>query len=321
MRYYTKEWNRLMMSLGTAELFRPVIDKEYSDEEFADLYQEFRDMYIEEERAAYDQPPMFFDFDEESDDDEDEEEFDPEDYLIGDTESGDDEELHHPEDFQEFIRWQKIEFEREMKEFEEREPFDEEEAGEEFDENYRDNLEEPDEDIPEWIRETVDPRLLAIWALPERAYKKLVDDEQKMQERFDELDAAADDALERMYEELSGEYDGILEDLDDIDGDYVTGLIRNGSELELVLSGWDEDGDPITKTALFDGVQILEDEGIVIEVERDEDGDIESSCDVECHELYFENGRFEVHFMFDDGDLKYLTFTCDDITVTQESAE
>ena len=33
MRYYTKEWYKAMMSFGNADMFEPVIDKEYSDEE------------------------------------------------------------------------------------------------------------------------------------------------------------------------------------------------------------------------------------------------------------------------------------------------
>ena len=57
MRYYTKEYYTLMMSLGTADLYEPVIDKDYTDEEIEELYQKALDRYIEEERASYDEPP------------------------------------------------------------------------------------------------------------------------------------------------------------------------------------------------------------------------------------------------------------------------
>ena len=57
------------------------------------------------------------------------------------------------------------------------------------------------------------------------------------------------------------------------------------------------------------------------EAEIDEDGDLTSNCDLECHELYFEDGRFEVHFLLDDGELKYLTFSCDDISIIQSRYE
>ena len=295
MRFYTKEWHTLMNSLGTVDLFRPVIDKEYSDEEIEELYQEFEDRYIEEERAAYDAPPVF---------------------AFSEDDEAEDDELDAAARYQ--IRY-------ELEQFENREPFDEEEAREDFRENYNDFLEEPDEDIPEWILDTVDIRLLAMGAMPEGAYKRLMKEEEAMQERFDELDEAADDALEDMYDELYAmlpdEYPSLAEDLEELDGEYLIGISMEGDELEMEISGWDEDGEPVRRTAAFDGVQIIEDEGAEIEVEVDDDGEVTSDCDIECHELYFEDGRFEVHFLLDDGELKYLTFSCDDISIMQSRFE
>ena len=66
MRYYTKEYYTLMMALGVADMYEPVIDKEYSDEEIEELYQKALDNYVEELRASYDEPPEF-DFDEAAD--------------------------------------------------------------------------------------------------------------------------------------------------------------------------------------------------------------------------------------------------------------
>ena len=295
MRFYTKEWHTLMNSLGTVDLFRPVIDKEYSDEEIEELYQEFEDRYIEEERAAYDAPPVF---------------------AFSEDDEAEDDELDAAARYQ--IRY-------ELEQFENREPFDEEEAREDFRENYNDFLEEPDEDIPEWILDTVDIRLLAMGAMPEGAYKRLMKEEEAMQERFDELDEAADDALEDMYDELYAmlpdEYPSLAEDLEELDGEYLIGISMEGDELEMEISGWDEEGEPVRRIAAFDGVQIIEDEGAEIEVEVDEDGEVTSDCDIECHELYFEDGRFEVHFLLDDGELKYLTFSCDDISIMQSRFE
>ena len=321
MRFYTKEWHTLMNSLGTIDMFRPVIDKDYTDEEIEELYQEFLDRYIEEERAAYDEPPVLI-----LDEDEDDEEFDPEDYIVCDIdEDGNEINMHHPADFAELKEFTRRQMQIEIDEYENREPFDEDEAREEFEENYRDFLEEPDEDIPAWIRDSVDVRLLAIGALPEGAYKKLMAEEEAMQERFDELDEAADDALEDIYEELSmempDEYPRLLEDLDELDGEYVLGIQLDGDELEMEISGWDDEGDPVRRIASFEGVKIIEDEGAVIRPEVDDDGDITSNCDLECHELYFEDGRFEVHFLLDDGALKYLTFSCDEISITQSRFE
>lgn len=60
MRYHTKEYYTLEMSLGASELYEPVIDKEvYTEEDIAEMYQQAMDRYIEEERADYDAPPEY----------------------------------------------------------------------------------------------------------------------------------------------------------------------------------------------------------------------------------------------------------------------
>jgi hypothetical protein len=295
MRFYTKEWSSLMDSLGVVDMFRPVIDKEYTDEEIEALYDESMDIYVEQEREIYDEPPHII-FEEDEDDEDDDDDIDEDDDIV-------------------------ISIDELLDEYENREPFDEEEARSEFEENYKDALEEPDEDIPAWITECVDPRLIAMGVLPEGAYKKLMAEEKKLQERFDELDAAADEALEDMYASMPDEYTGILDDFDELDGDYVIGIEREGDELCLMLYGWDEDAEPVKRTVTFDGVSIIEDEGITIDCEIDEDGDYMSNCDLSYHEIYFENDRFEVHMLFDDGEQKYLTLSCDGISIEQSRVQ
>jgi len=318
MRYYTKEWYRLMQISGISEQFRPVEDKEYTDEEFRDLYNTLREQYVDEELIDYNEPP-FFDADE--DEEISEEDFDPEDYLIGDLDEDEEEtELRHPESLKELLEYIKAEREREIIEFEEREPFDEDEAREEFDENYRDNLEDPDEDIPEWVRASVDPRLIALGALPEGVYKRLLAEDKEAEARFEVLDEAAEQALEKMYAAMPDEYEGLADDLDEMDADDVADYQKNGNEVILVLSGWDDEGDQVRKTLTFEGAEIIEDEGPVIKTEIDEDGDLVSNCELEAHELYFSDGRIEAHFLLNDGELKYLTILCDDIFCKQSRA-
>lgn len=319
MRFYTKEWSRLLDSLGTVDMFEPVIDKEYTDDEIAELYQDFMEKHVQEERSSYDEPPLFIYEDEEAFDPD---EFDPEDYLVGDVdENGEEHNLHHPEDIEELVRFERRMHILALEEYENREPFDEDEARSEFEENYRDFLEEPDEDIPQWVLDTVGRRLLAMGAMPEGAYKRLRAEEEEMQERFDELDAAADEALEDMYGEMPDEYQGLLEDFDELDGDYVISFAIEDGDAELELAGWDEDGEPVIRTAVFEGAEIIEDECAEIEASVDEDGDFTSSCDLEYHEIYFEDDRFEVHLLLNDGEPKYLTLSCDEISISQRSAE
>lgn len=318
MRFYTKEWYELSMKLGNADMFAPVIDKEYSDEEFEDLYQEVKDLYIEEERAIHDEPP--FDMDD-FEVEEDPDEFDPDDYLIGDIdEDGEEHNIRHPESLEELREYEKKMMEIAWREYEERGPFDEKEASDEFDENYEDNLAEPDEDIPAWIRESVDPRLVALWRLPEGVYKKLAADEAEMQERYDELDAIADEALDEMIEGIPVDYETLMEEFDERDGDYVTAIREEDGDIEIDLAGWDEEGEPAQYTLCFEEAEVIENDGINIEVSVDEDGDVESTCDLSYHEVYFDENGIEAHMLMDDGAPKYYTLRCSDVSIKRRRA-
>ena len=278
MRFYTKEYYTLMMSLDAAELYEPVIDKEYSEEEIQELYQRALDRYIEEERASYDEPPEF------------------------DIDEADD-----PE-FIEMMR-------EELEEYENREPFDEEEAKEEFEEMYKDNLEEPDEDLPQWVRDSVDPRIPAMYFLPEKIYRRLVEEDEENQEKFDALDEAADEALEDMVDDLPEEFGELYETLEELESAFVLSVEMGSGEIEMKAEGWDDEGDEAVFILRFDETEVLEDEGLDIHAGKDEDGDTESDCELVYSELYIEDGRPEVHLLFDNNGLKYLTFRCSEAYV------
>lgn len=271
MRIYTKEYYNLMMSLGVTELYEPVIDKDYTDEEIEELYQRALDRYIEEDRADYDEPPELT-FDEDDD--------------------------------PEYIEMLK----EELEEYENREPFDEEESKADFEEMYRDNLEEPDEDLPEWVRETVDPRITAMYCLPEKVYEKLRAQDEANEEKFEELDEEAEEALEDMRDSLPEEYAELLETLEELENAFVTSADVSDGEIELKLEGWDEEGEDAIFTVRFDEVRIIENEGLDVHAGKDEDGDTESDCELLYSELYFEEDGPEVHMLFENNGLKYLTF-------------
>ena len=265
-----------MMSLGVTEMYEPVIDKDYTDEEIEELYQKALDKYIEEERADYDAPPVL--------------------YL---EEAGDPEAL-------EFFRI-------ETEEYENREPFDEEETAEDFEELYRDNLEDPDEDLPDWVRDEVDPRILAMYFMPEKIYRKLSEQDAANEERFEALDERADEALDDMIDELPEEYEELFETLEELEDAYVLGIEMAGDEIELKLEGCDEEGEEVVYTLRFDEVEVLEDEGVTAHPGKDEDGDTESDCELVYSEMYIEDGKPEIHMLFDNDGLKYLTFRCAEV--------
>jgi hypothetical protein len=312
MRYYTKEWERLLEKMGTAEMYEPVLDKEYSDEEIAALYEDMMEKYVQESRSEHDEPPFFM----EELADLDPDDFDPEDYLIGRfDEDGNEVEVRNPESLEELLQFQEKEREALLEEYENRPPFDEEEAREEYEEDYKDNLEDPDEDLPEWVRATVDKRLIAMYLLPEGVYKKLKDEDEKVEKEFNALDEIADKALEEAMESIPDDLRSSVDELDERDGDYVTEIRTDGEDLVIGFACWDDKEDQIMIEASFEDAEIIEDEKVSIETDTDEDGEIESNCDLTAHEVYFEDGKLEVHLMFDnDDELKYLTFRCSGIS-------
>lgn len=259
-----------MMSLGTVDMYEPIVDKDYSDEEIEELFQQALDRYVEEERADYDEPPELV-IDE--DDDEDE-----------------------------------LDFQSMIDEYMNREPFDEEESAEDFRGMYNDNLEEPDEDLPAWVRETVDPRILAMYFMPEKIYRQLAEEDEANEERFDELDGLADEALEKNLEELPEEYRELADVLEELENLSILEAKLDGGELEFTFQDWDDEGDEIERSLSFVDVEVIEDEGLEVSCWEDEDGDAESDCELLFSEVYLEDGTPEVHMLFDNNGLKYFTF-------------
>lgn len=292
MRYHTKEYYTLEMSLGASELYEPVIDKEaYTEEEIAEMYQQAMDRYIEEERADYDAPPEYLiDLDDVDDPD-------PDDYTIV---------------VQEQSEARDRLYALAVEDYENRPPFDEDEAREEFEEMYNDNLEEPDEDLPDWVREAVDPRILAMYCMPEKIYRKLSAEDEANEARYDELDDIADEAFEKLRDSLPEQYVEFMDIFEELEDLYVVRAGMVDGFLEIVMVDWDDNGDEEEKLLRFGGVEFIEDEGLEVKAWEDEDGDTESDCEFLYGEIYKEEGRPEVHMMFDNNGLKYLTFRCDE---------
>lgn len=293
MRYHTKEYYTLQMALGAADMYEPVIDKEvYTDEDIAEMYQQAEDGYIEEERADYDAPPEYMiEIDDDIDD------TDPENFTIV-----------IPEQSEDRDRMYALAVEL----YEKRPPFDEEEARADFEEMYSDNLDEPDEDLPDWVREAVDPRILAMYCMPEKIYRKLSAEDEVNEEKFDELDDAADEAFEKLRDSLPEQYVEFMDIFEDLEDIYVVRAGMVDGFLEIVTVDWNDDGDEEERLLRFGGVDIIEDEGLEVKAWEDEDGDTESDCEFLYGEIYKEEGRPEVHMMFDNKGLKYLTFRCDE---------
>lgn len=282
MRYHTKEYYRLLMAQGASDLYGPVIDKEYTDAEIEELYQKALDDYVDDERALYDTPPEM--------------------PVVLSEEA--------PEELR--VMWEQL-YAVSVETYENRPPFDEEEAREEFEELYQDNLEEPDEDLPDWVKESVDPRILAMYLMPEKTYLKLVKEDEVNEEKFEEMDDKADDALEEIASKLPLKCVDLMESLEDLEDSYVLRTEIGDENIVIEFTDWNDEGDETETVISFSGVEILENEGIKAKSRLDEDGDPESDCEFLFGEVYDEDGRTEVHMLFDNNGLKYLTFRCAEI--------
>ena len=281
MKYYTKEWHKLSDYLSAVDGFEPIVDKDYTDEEIGRLYQDLLEKHLQEEQYIYDEPPRL-----------DLEEW--------------------PEEFQEE---RKQEFLQELSEYENRAAFDTAEETEFFEECYRDALEDPDEDLPGWIRDAVDPRLIALEVLPESVYKRLREEEKEKQARFDELEVLCDRYEEEYEGSLPDGYELIEEALEEIQYEYITETATNGESYEMELVVYDDEGEQAKRKVCFSNAEMLENETPTIHLGEDEDGDIESDCEMIDYELYYADGKYEVHMLLDNDEcgLKYVTLRCDNI--------
>lgn len=63
MKYFTKEWYKLMQCLDYTICMKPIADKEYSDEEIAALYDKKLKAEIARDRRQYNEPPQFIEMD------------------------------------------------------------------------------------------------------------------------------------------------------------------------------------------------------------------------------------------------------------------
>ena len=174
-----------------------------------------------------------------------------------------------------------------------------------------------DEDIPEWVRESVDPRRIALGLLPQSVYDRLEAEDAENETKFEELDAEADRLLEENDELFPEEYEELADSLDDLVAEYITGaaLVNGDYVMELVV--WDDEGEQTKKKAVFKNAELIENEEPIINSGTDEDGDIETDCDLADCELYFKDGAFEVHMLLDNEDkgFKYVTLKCDEIII------
>lgn len=304
MKFYTKEWYELMQKQSYISGFRKIPDKVYSNKEIKDFYQKALREEIARDRKLYNTPPSY----EWTEELLSSENFNPENFLFVDEES---KEMFHPQSIE--MAKEYIEKERREREeqFQNRPSFDPSETIEYFEECYRMGVRYGAEAYPNWVKETVDKRLLALNLMPEIAYKRLKEEGLRNRRAFQKIERKAKKVLEK--QEIPQEIQSMFVFHDA----NLLSLKKVRSDIELILKKdgyWPKGTTPYIKI-IFKNIKKFEREkGFSIRIHTNEDGEFGSNCVYLYDELYRTEDGYEVHMLlWTIKALRYLTIGCETI--------
>ena len=302
MRFFTKEWQEAVQNNASPEGFDIIKDREYSDVEIDELYQNRLDEFISNEREVYNIEPVhdleFYDLSD----------LTIEDVLIVVLNSDGEETYIQPETMEEWKEYADAAYQENLQAFNEREEFNSDESREFFEMEYQMKLEYNDY-LPDWVYDSMDNRLIALNYLTEDIYRKL--------ERESEL---ADEYIESVIEAyaLSEEEEDIPEDILDFlnlhDANLV-GIEEVEGDILLTVKPehFAEDDEP--EVLVFTNARFIEFEELNTEIDDDFLG--LSPTFFIYNEVYNSGEGFDFHFLLADSSseetYKYLTIYADDI--------
>lgn len=300
MKYFTKEWYNLGQKLISNDDFERLDKETYTDEEIADLYERVKAEFIEEEREYFDTPPVDFRELIRSIDD-----LELTDVMVADIdEHGIETNVRHPESWEEFEKYQDIQSQVLMEEFESRGDFDLGQAEADFEDFYDMALELDLSSLPAYVLDEVDSRLLALYHLPASVYDRLEADQEKDFEKHETMFEDAVLALEDEYEAIPAE---ILDHFFLRDG-FIDYLQEDGDDILIGLSGVDLDDEYVEMDITFKNAKFIE---------MDEfDEDSEEDLVFIYHEMYKTPEGYELHILSGQfPELKYVTIGFEDMEV------
>lgn len=300
MKYFTKEWYNLGQKLISNDDFERLDKETYTDEEIADLYERVKAEFIEEEREYFDTPPVDFRELIRSIDD-----LELTDVMVADIdEHGIETNVRHPESWEEFEKYQDIQSQVLMEEFESRGDFDLGQAEADFEDFYDMALELDLSSLPAYVLDEVDSRLLALYHLPASVYDRLEADQEKDFEKYETMFEDAVLALEDEYEAIPAE---ILDHFFLRDG-FIDYLQEDGDDILIGLSGVDLDDEYVEMDITFKNAKFIE---------MDEfDEDSEEDLVFIYHEMYKTPEGYELHILSGQfPELKYVTIGFEDMEV------
>ena len=305
MKFYTKEWYELMQRQNYNSWLKNISDKVYTDEDIQAFYDRDLKAEVARDRRIHNTPPGPYDWEEEL---LQPDRFTPETFLFENEETG---ELFHPET-PEIARYYLEQDHRQAQEqFAARPPFDPAETIACFQECYRGMLRCGFSHLPQWAREAVDPRLLALNRIPESAYKRLKKEEQANRRAFEKINAKSAAVLEQQ---------DIPEDIRlqfSFHDASVLAIKKVRSDVELYLrkdGGWMGDAIPYIRIVFKNVRHIDREKGFSLRLKLDADGDLRTNCTYLYDELYRGESGYETHMMFwTPKALRYLTICSEDI--------
>lgn len=306
MRFYTKEWYKLMQHQDDTLCMKRLPDKDYSDQEIKTLFEKKLKAEIARDKREHDSPPFFLDLSEQLTP----ENFDPEAWLV----FPENEEPRHPVSAEEV----QAQLERERKQAEEdfanRPPFDPGESEKSFREDCKGRMRFRKQRFPAWVCQQVDRRLLALELLPDSVYRRLKEESRQNRRAFQKIERAAEKELSRQQipDRISGTFH--------FHDSALLSLRKRGRNYEMLLrqdGGWSGEGITPYIKVIFTGAVLLEREkGLTPRARMEEDGTFWSRCIFLYHEMYCVQDGYEVHMMFatrGQSELAYLTVKCRDI--------
>jgi len=305
MKFYTKEWYELMQRQNYTSGLKKIPDKVYTDDDIQAFYDKDLKAEVAHDRKIHNTPPGPYDW-------EDElllpDRFTPDTFLFENGETG---ELFHPETPEIARHYLEQERRQAQERFAARPPFDPTETIACFQECYRGMLRYGFSHFPQWVRKSVDPRLLALNRIPESAYKRLRKEEQANRRAFEKINAKATAVLDQqdIPEEIRERF--YFHDAS------VLAIKKVRSDVELYLrkdGGWLGDATPYIKIIFKNVRQFNREKGFSLRPKLDADGDLRTSCTYLYDELYHDESGYEVHMLLcTPKALRYLTICCEDI--------
>lgn len=304
MKFYTKEWYELMQRLYPTSGLRKVPDKEYTDAEIQAFYQADLKAEIARDRRIHNTPPIHGRELEILG----EEAFTPTMFLFENEETG---ELFHPETVEIAKEYLEKIRQRMQEQFDNRPPFDPAATIACFRGSYRAMLRYGGAGYPQWLRDSVDQRLLALNRMPESALKRLKTEARANRRAFDKIEQAAEAVLSA--QDIP---EGIRTRFRFHDAS-VLAISKVRSDVELYLrkdGGWRDDTTPYIKIIFRNVKRFDREKGFALRTKIDKHGELSTGCTYLYNELYRDEDGYEIHMLFwTPKALRYLTICCEDI--------